>query len=175
MTGHARANQELRSAEIDGLALRQAMGRFATGVTVVTTETDGTVHGMTANSFMSVSLQPALVLISLRTCRMRSLLDQTDRYAINVLAEDQEDVSAHFAGQPRFESVHFEHYRGHPFLPGAVAHIGARIVDRHTAGDHCLFIGQVDALRFRDARPLLFYTGGYRQVHVGLTDEVFFF
>jgi flavin reductase (DIM6/NTAB) family NADH-FMN oxidoreductase RutF len=159
---------------LDAFTLRQAMGRFATGVTVVTTQADGAVHGMTANSFMSVSLDPALVLIALGECRMRAHLEHAEHYAVNVLAEEQENLSAHFAGQPRFDTVQFEQWRGHAFLPDAVAHIGARIVDRHVAGDHTLFIGEVDALRFRDARPLLFYTGGYRQVHVGLTDEVFF-
>jgi flavin reductase (DIM6/NTAB) family NADH-FMN oxidoreductase RutF len=160
--------------ELNAFVLRQAMGRFATGVTVVTAQDSDGVHGMTANGFMSVSLDPALVLISLGNCRMRSLLEDLDRYAINVLSEDQEDVSAHFAGQPRLDDVEFDDWAGYAFVPGAVAHIGARIVDRHMAGDHELIIGEVESLRFRDGRPLLFYTGGYRQLHVGLTDEVFF-
>lgn len=160
--------------ELNAFVLRQAMGRFATGVTVVTAQDSAGVHGMTANGFMSVSLDPPLVLISLGNCRMRGLLENLDRYAINVLSEDQEDVSAHFAGQPRLENVQFDEWKGFAFVPGAVAHIGARIVDRHVAGDHELIIGEVEALRFRDGRPLLFYTGGYRQLHVGLTDEVFF-
>lgn len=160
--------------ELNAFVLRQAMGRFATGVTVVTAQDNDGVHGMTANGFMSVSLDPALVLISLGNCRMRTRLETLDRYAINVLSEDQEDVSAHFAGQPRLDDVQFDEWQGFAFVPGAVAHIGARIVDRHVAGDHELIIGEVEALRFRDGRPLLFYTGGYRQLHVGLTDEVFF-
>jgi flavin reductase (DIM6/NTAB) family NADH-FMN oxidoreductase RutF len=170
-----RAPIEQPATEPDSLAMRQAMGRFATGVTVVTTRLAECTHGMTANGFLSVSLDPALVLISLGRCRMRTLLDGADSFAINVLSEDQEDLSAHFAGQPRFASVDFDEAHGYAFLPGAIAHIGARIVDRHEAGDHMLFIGRVDRLRFRDGRPLLFYTGGYRQVHVGLTDEVFSF
>ncbi len=174
MSAHAPRTGQSAPPELNAFVLRQAMGRFATGVTVVTAQDGDDTYGMTANGFMSVSLDPALVLISLGACRMRTRLESIDRYAINVLSEDQEDLSAHFAGQPRLDSVEFEEWKGYAFLPGAVAHIGARIVDRHVAGDHELIIGEVEALRFRDGRPLLFYTGGYRQLHVGLTDEVFF-
>ena len=75
------------------------MGRFATGVTVVTTTHRDTIHGMTANAFLSVSLRPPLVLVSLGRCRMSEMLPRTGRYGVSVLASDQEHFAAHFAGQ----------------------------------------------------------------------------
>jgi flavin reductase (DIM6/NTAB) family NADH-FMN oxidoreductase RutF len=152
------------------------MGRFATGVTVVTTVTQDGVHGMTASGFMSVSLEPPLVLVSLGRCKMADLLRVSDRYAVNVLGEEQESISCHFAGQSRLHGdIEFEWNAGLPYLPDALAHIGCRIVDRHPAGDHTLFIGEVERLEHRNGTPLLFYTGDYRSLHVGTPHEVFFY
>lgn len=149
---------------IDRDAFRSALGRFATGVTVVTTiHEDGSPHGMTANAFVSVSLDPPLVLVSLdRNARMHDLLGVSDRYGISVLAEHQEPVSSHFARraggavEPRFSWKD-----GLPFVDGALAQLGCRVVDRHPAGDHTLYIGRVEHLRHDSGRPLLFYTGRY--------------
>ena len=92
---------ENSSAAIDSRALRNACGLFATGITVVTTEVDGDVHGMTANAFMSVSLDPPLLVISVgHKARLHDLLKQTGRYAVSILRHDQEDYSSHFAGWP---------------------------------------------------------------------------
>ncbi len=143
-------------------ALRQAMGRFATGVTVVTTTDREVIHGMTANAFLSVSLHPPLVLVSLGRCRMSELLPRAGRYGVSVLAHDQEHFAAHFAAQcdspvePRFVWQ-----RGLPLLDGALAHIACRVVDVHPAGDHVLWIGEVEYLHQRDGEPLLFYTGRF--------------
>ncbi|PXY22606.1 flavin reductase family protein [Prauserella muralis] len=165
------------AAAVDPRRFRAALGRFATGVTVITARApDGGVHGMTANGFLSVSLDPPLVLVSLGGCTMAEYLRQGDRYAVTVLSEDQETLSRHFGGraQPGL-SVRFQWRGEHPFVPGGLAEIGCRIVDRHPAGDHVLFIGEVEHLEFRDGAPLLFYTGAYRALHVGLTEDVFFY
>ncbi|MGH2890782.1 MAG: flavin reductase family protein [Solirubrobacteraceae bacterium] len=138
------------------------MGRFATGVTVVTTAHRQTIHGMTANAFLSVSLRPPLVLVSLGRCRMSELLPRSGRYGVSVLAGDQEQVAAHFAGQ-RVSNLEptFAWEGDLPFVEGALAHVGCRVVDAHPAGDHVLWIGEVEHLSHRDGEPLLFYTGRF--------------
>ncbi len=159
----------------DSRAFRDAMGRFATGVTVITTRTESGIRGMTANGFMSVSLDPALVLVSLGDCAMAGHLEQGDRYGVTLLAANQEATSKHFGGrrQPGLD-IEFAEYGQHVFVPGGLAEIGCRIVDRHRAGDHTLYIGEVEHLEYRDGAPLLFYTGGYRALNVGLSDDLFF-
>ena len=142
--------------------LRRVMGRFATGVTVVSTVERETIHGMTANAFLSVSLHPPLVLVSLGRCRMNELLPRTGRYGVSVLTNGQEELAAHFAAQ-RQASVDptFVWRKGIPLLDGALAHLVCRVVDCHPAGDHMLWIGEVEDLAHRDAEPLLFYTGRF--------------
>jgi flavin reductase (DIM6/NTAB) family NADH-FMN oxidoreductase RutF len=158
----------------DPRRFRTAMGRFATGVTVITTRTADGVHGMTANGFLSVSLEPPLILVSLGACTMARHLTEGDRYAVTVLSADQEAVSRHFGGRPSLD-VRFESVDDFDFVPGGLARIGCRIVDRHPAGDHTLFLGEVEHLDYRDGAPLLFYTGSYRTLHAGLTEDVFFY
>jgi flavin reductase (DIM6/NTAB) family NADH-FMN oxidoreductase RutF len=142
--------------------LRQVMGRFATGVTVVTTTDRDVIHGMTANAFLSVSLHPPLVLVSLGRCRMSEMLPRAGRYGVSVLAHDQEHFAAHFAAQ-RASPVEpsFVWHDGLPLLDGALAQIACRVVDVHPAGDHVLWIGEVEHLHHRDGEPLLFYTGRF--------------
>ena len=98
-TGVAKLTPRSAAAERAARNLRQVMGRFATGVTVVTTMHRDTIHGMTANAFLSVSLRPPLVLVSLGRCRMTEMLPLTGRYGVSVLAHDQEQFAAHFAAQ----------------------------------------------------------------------------
>ena len=160
--GVARLTPRSAAAERAARELRQVMGRFATGVTVVTTAHRDTIHGMTANAFLSVSLRPPLVLVSLGRCRMSEMLPRTGRYGISVLASDQQHFAAHFAGQ-RVSSVEPEFVvQGElPLLAGALAHVGCKVVDVHPAGDHVLWIGSVEHLWHREGEPLLFYTGRF--------------
>jgi flavin reductase (DIM6/NTAB) family NADH-FMN oxidoreductase RutF len=161
-TGIAKLTPKSAAAEAAARELRQVMGRFATGVTVVTTTHRDTIHGMTANAFLSVSLRPPLVLVSLGRCRMSEMLPRTGRYGISVLASDQEHFAAHFAGQ-RVSPVDptFVWEKDLPLLDGALAHVGCRVVDVHAAGDHVLWIGEVEHLYHREGEPLLFYTGRF--------------
>jgi flavin reductase (DIM6/NTAB) family NADH-FMN oxidoreductase RutF len=147
------------------VALRQTLGMFATGVTVITTLASEQIHGMTANAFMSVSLEPPLVLISVdRRTKMCSLLHQECRFGVNVLAHDQRVLSDRFAGrapdggpEPSFAIVHAA-----PVVEGAAAHFVARMDRSYWGGDHSLFLGRVEYARFTpDARPLLFHGGQY--------------
>jgi flavin reductase (DIM6/NTAB) family NADH-FMN oxidoreductase RutF len=147
------------------VALRKTLGLFATGVTIVTTRVGEQVHGMTANAFMSVSLEPPLVLISVdRRTRMCDLLHEGRRYGVSVLHEDQSALSDRFAGrlvgagapEPRFELVHDA-----PLVEGALAHFVARVSRSYWGGDHSLFLGQVECARYRPGAPLLFHGGRY--------------
>jgi flavin reductase (DIM6/NTAB) family NADH-FMN oxidoreductase RutF len=150
------------------IALRKTLGMFATGVTVITTRERDQVHGMTANAFMSVSLQPPLVLISVdRRTKMCALLYGGRNFGVSVLAEGQERLSDRFAGrpatevtEPRFEVVHDT-----PLVEGALAHFVANIVRSYWGGDHSLFLGQVEYARYTEGRaPLLFHGGRYERL-----------
>ena len=151
------------------LRLREALGSFVTGVTVVTTRCGDELHGLTANSFASVSLDPPLVLFSLaRTADCFDAFEQSDYFAINVLRADQEALSNRFAtkdidkwGGARWRPGHGEC----PLLDGAIATFECRVTDRHEGGDHVIYVGEV--LRF-DHRPgedpLAFFRGRYTAI-----------
>jgi flavin reductase (DIM6/NTAB) family NADH-FMN oxidoreductase RutF len=149
------------------IAFRRTLGMFATGVTVLTTRVGENVHGMTANAFMSVSLRPPLVLVSIdRRARMSNLLHEGTRIGVNVLEASQTELSDHFAGrsaegtpEPRFELV-----RETPLVDGALANLVARVVRSYWGGDHSLFLGQVEYARYGDGEPLLFHGGRYERL-----------
>jgi len=145
---------------------RNAMGKFATGVSVITTQHQDRTHGMTANAFMSVSLEPPLVLVSLdNRSLMHQILPATGLFGVSVLAEGQEAISNHFAGRTvDGVRIGFISRRDVPLLEGAVAYFIARVVNVHAAGDHSLYIGLVEHFESVDARPLLFYSGNYERV-----------
>jgi flavin reductase (DIM6/NTAB) family NADH-FMN oxidoreductase RutF len=161
-TGVARLTPKAKAVEQAAREFRQVMGRFATGVTVVTTVEKDVIHGMTANGFLSVSLRPPLVLVSLGRCRMNEMLPRSGRYGVSMLAHDQQHFAAHFAAQ-KASAVEptFVWQEGFPLLDGALAHLGCRVVDVHRAGDHVLWIGEVEYIGHRDDEPLLFYTGRF--------------
>ena len=172
-------------SSIDPREFRNCCGRFATGITIVTTQVGDAIHGMTANGFMSVSLQPPLILVSIGNhTRLHQYLMETMRYAVSVLDESQLAFSNHFAGRPDDTlEIPFIRMSDMPVLDGAVAYMVARVVDAHEAGDHTLFIGQVEHFQYQHGRPLLYYMGGYNQLkadpkpdHAFWQDnEVFFF
>ena len=144
------------------------MGHFATGVAIVTFLRDQAPAGITVNSFLPVSIDPPLVLVSLRReSRVTHQLGVGVRYAVNVLAENQEALSARFSGNPLDDNVlDFEFSEGTPLLRGSLAHIVGRVVDVHAVGDHFLHIAEVEQLiQGPEARPLIFYTGKYKRVH----------
>ncbi|MBT9283339.1 MAG: flavin reductase family protein [Hydrogenibacillus schlegelii] len=155
---------------MDPQFFRRTMGRFATGVTVITVAHGDTVHGMTANAFMSVSLDPPLIVVSVdRRARMHERLEQATHFAVNVLAADQIPLSQHFAGRvdPTL-AIRFVRKGPWAFLPGVLAEIGCAVYARYDGGDHTLFLGRVEHLASYEGDPLLFYQGRYRT----LTDPV---
>ena len=146
------------------LAFRRTLGMFATGVTVLTTRVGEQVHGMTANAFMSVSLEPPLVLISVdRRTRMCGLLHEGRTYGVSVLCEQQSELSDRFAGRPSGANVEprFEIIHDTPLVEGALAHFVAKISRSYWGGDHSLFLGRVEYARQHSGAPLLFHGGRY--------------
>jgi len=121
---------------------------------------------MTVNAFVSVSLHPPLVLVSLdHKSSMHRILPNVERFGISVLSEHQEPLSNHFAGRT-VEGVHvnFATRDGVPLIVGAVAHFVVRKVEAHPAGDHTLYIGEVEYFESGDQKPLLFHAGRYRHL-----------
>jgi flavin reductase (DIM6/NTAB) family NADH-FMN oxidoreductase RutF len=152
---------------------RKAMGCFATGVTIVTVDLDGEVHGMTANAFASVSLDPMLVLVCVdHTTRTRAHLHARKRFGINVLCEDQRAISEYYA-RPERDHEHAEEEagarfeqtkHGTPMLQGSLAYLECRLHSAQDAGDHTIFIAEVEDVIVREGEPLLFFRGKYRKV-----------
>lgn len=164
---------------------RQAMGCFATGVTIVTVDLDseahgevhsevhGEVHGMTANAFASVSLDPPLVLVCVdHTASTHALLHAKKRFGINVLCEDQRAISEYYANPERTHEraeaeagARFDRTRhGTPVLRGSLAYLECRLQSAHDAGDHTIFIAEVEDVVVRQGDPLLFFRGEYWKV-----------
>lgn len=128
---------------------------------------------MTANGFVSVSLDPPLVLVSLHNrSYMHRILPSVGRYGVSVLAEDQEVLSNHFGGSA-VDGVHirFRARHGVPLLEGAVAYFVVHVMDAHPAGDHTLYIGRVEHFEARDDKPLIFYAGKYQQLRRGAAER----
>ena len=147
---------------------RNAMGQFATGVVVISTEMDGQAHAMTANAFMSGSLEPPLVLVSVAcTARMHDKIQTSGVFGISVLAHAQDNVSQHFAGKPSetFSPV-FEQVGGLPVVEGAAVQLAAELRHAYPCGDHTLFVGEVKelVLHAEAPKPLLFHAGRYSKL-----------
>ncbi len=152
---------------------RLALGQFATGVTVVTAARGpGQVHGMTANSFTSVSLDPPLILICVsHSAQLLPLVQQQKRFGVNILKDHQRAISEYFARTE--ENAETEkrlgvRYRwtqtGIPLLEEALVHLACKVVASHAAGDHTIFVAEVESVEVYDGEPLLYLRGNYRQV-----------
>lgn len=153
---------------VDPTEFRHALSRFASGVTVVTVTSSGELHGMTASSFASVSLEPTRVLVCLdKSSRTRSLLETSGSFAVNVLSADQEPVSRGFAsaGPKPFEALgHKLGENGAPLLDGALAWIECTTVEIVDGGDHDVVIGEVTACSWADGAPLIYFGRRYRSL-----------
>ena len=153
---------------VDPDAFRAVLGRFASGVTVVTVrDPKGGDQGMTVSAFSSVSLSPPLVMVCVGLdASLHPVIGQVSHFGVNILSAAQEALSRRFAAHlERFDGVGFERGEsGVALLDGALAYLECRIVARHPAGDHTIVIGEVEAVGNRDDRPLLYYRGGYAQL-----------
>jgi flavin reductase (DIM6/NTAB) family NADH-FMN oxidoreductase RutF len=158
---------------MDSREFRDLLGHFATGVTVITTNAGGLLHGMTANAVCSVSLEPLLVLVCVdRRAHCHQQIRDAGAFGVNVLAADQQELSNLFARtlEPERGSLrgaaHRLSERGVPILDGVLAHLECRLVDAYPGGDHEIFVGEAlagEAGR-EAAPPLLFFRGRYREL-----------
>lgn len=157
---------------IDADAFRAVLGRFASGVTIVTVrDADGKDHGMTVSAFCSLSLDPPLVLFCVdHTASMHDLLLEHPRFGISVLSSSQEAFSRRFADRESERSERFygiAYRRGESevvLLDDALAHLECRVLRHHDSGDHTIFIAEVERGQALDGRPLLYFRGGYAQL-----------
>lgn len=151
---------------IDPRELRNVMGNFATGVTIITTkDTTGKPFGLTANAFSSLSLDPPLLLICVdKKVDCYACFEETKVFGVNFLSEDQDQLSTRFAtkGIEKFEGVPYKLGKlGVALLDGAVAHIECKLVNAYEGGDHTIYIGEIQSATVLGDRPLLFFRGKY--------------
>ena len=150
-------------------SFRAALGRFASGVTVVSArDPEGRDHGMTVSAFTSLSLDPPLVLACIdREASMHELLLDVDRFGVSVLEEGQEEISRRMAdgdisGPARFEGVGIvRRETGIPLVADALAHLECVVEARHDGGDHTILVGRVEHAHVMEGKPLLYFRGGY--------------
>ncbi len=149
--------------------LRRVMGHFATGVTVITTlSKEGKLHGLTANAVSSLSLDPPLLIICVdKKAESYSSFEESGVFTVNILADDQEDISRRFAvsGGEKFEGVAYRRgVNGAPILSGALAHLECKLHAAYEGGDHTIYLGLIEEAETREVKPLLFFRGGYRSL-----------
>jgi flavin reductase (DIM6/NTAB) family NADH-FMN oxidoreductase RutF len=157
---------------LNATEFRRAMGHFATGVTIVTVDLDGEVHGMTANAFASVSLDPLLVLVCVdHSTRTHAHLHAKKRFGVNILGDDQRAISEYYANPERThegaeaEGARFDRTRqGTPMLHGSLAYLECRLHSAQVAGDHTIFIAEVEDVVVNEGDPLLYFKSKYRRV-----------
>lgn len=150
------------------LEFRETLGRFASGVTVITATDGETRRGMTASAFVSVSLTPPLILVSVdHRAHMYALLsdESVTHFGVNVLSSAQKHLSDHFAGRPGpEEAVPWFAHEGLPLIGGSVAQLVCRKQQVIPAGDHTLYLGFVEYSRYTDDDPLLYFRGQYHEL-----------
>lgn len=153
-------------AAVDGPLFRQLLGRFATGVIVLTVARSGSIAGMTINAFMSGSLDPPLVVASIgRSASLHGPLMQCAHFGMSILSRDQEHISRHFARQEVLpDSPELVFTDGVPVLKAALATFVLRAETRVPCGDHTLMIGLVTRVQLGENEPLIYFRGGYRSV-----------
>jgi flavin reductase (DIM6/NTAB) family NADH-FMN oxidoreductase RutF len=154
---------------IDSATFRSVLGRFASGVTIVTTRDHaGTDHGMTASAFASVSLDPPLVLVCIaHDAALHPVIVEGNELAFSILNASQEAIARRFAEKfdDRFDGIGFTRgVTGAPIIDGALASIEVRVVHRYPGGDHTILVAEVIAATASGGDPLVYYRGGYAQL-----------
>ena len=148
---------------------RAALGRFASGVTVVTTrDRTGRLHGITVSAFCSVSLEPPLILVCIdKTTGSHQALHETSSFVVNVLRDDQQYLSDRFASfvADKFDMVKYRSGIDElPVLEDVLANLECRLVYAHEGGDHTIFVGQIERATVTDGKPLLYWHGNYGKI-----------
>ena len=148
---------------------RHALSRFASGVTVVTTkDAAGKFYGITVSAFCSVSLEPPLILVCIeRTTGSHHALAASKRFVVNILRENQQNLSNHFASTSDDKFAGVEYRAGIaeiPVLAGALANLECRLRDSYDGGDHTIYVGEIENAIVNDGNPLLYFHGNYREI-----------
>jgi flavin reductase (DIM6/NTAB) family NADH-FMN oxidoreductase RutF len=146
---------------------RAALGRFASGVTVVTTkDSGGRLHGITVSAFCSVSLEPPLILVCIeKSTGSHYAFEQSDSFVVNILREDQQYISDRFASYLSDKFAGMEYHLGIadlPVLKDVLANLECRLVNSHDNGDHTIYVGQIETATIREGKPLIYWHGNYR-------------
>lgn len=153
---------------VDEAQFKLAMSHFASGVTIVTTELDGTLYGMTVAAFSSLSLHPPLILVCIeKTVKTHDAIVGSGRFGVSVLSETQADVSNRFASraEDKFAGIGFRlAASGVPLIDGAITQLDCRLTDQLPGGDHTIFAGEVEEVRTAEGAPLVYYRSGYREL-----------
>ena len=154
---------------VDQHAFRAVLGRFASGVTVITlVDAKGDDRGMTVSAFCSLSLEPPLVLICIdHAASIYEQVSEAAEFTVNILSEGQEALARRFAGPhpDRFEGIGFSRgANGIAIFSDVLGHLQCKVVSKHVNGDHDIIVGEVEEADSEEGRPLLYYRGGYAQL-----------
>lgn len=151
---------------MDERLFRDAMGKFATGITVVTMNDNGNNIGMTVNAFMSISLQPKLIAVSIdESASMYDKLNATEKFGVSILSEEQKELSMIFARQKdKDQEVNFFDQDGVPVLSNALVTLSCNVQEKIKAGDHLIYIAEVTDLTINEGDPVLYFGGKYRSI-----------
>lgn len=148
---------------------RHALGRFASGVTVVTTkDSSGRLHGITVSAFCSVSLEPPLILVCIENnTGSHYAFEQSNAFVVNILREDQQYISDRFASYLPDKFAEVEYHLGIddlPVLENVLANLECRLVNSHASGDHTIYVGEIERAMINDSQPLVYWHGNYRKL-----------
>lgn len=163
--------------KIDPKDFRNVTGSFATGVTVIATQGDTNVHGMTANAFTSVSLDPPLILVSIgKNANTHELIKTNKKFSVNFLKEDQKEIAGYYAKKvpnPEIESkLHYMMTKDEiPVMTDSLASLACTLWETYDGGDHTLYIGRIEELEVKEGTPLIFYKGAYHNIDEGVTSK----
>ena len=149
--------------KIEPHLFRRTMGAFATGVAVVTVDSGGATHAMTANAFMSGSFEPPLCVVSIaKRAHTHKMIRAAGRFGINILGADQQDMALYFAGKKSLEvEARFQHVGDTPLLQDCAARIAANVANECDCGDHTLFIGAIHHMDSTDRPPLIYHRSAF--------------
>jgi flavin reductase (DIM6/NTAB) family NADH-FMN oxidoreductase RutF len=150
---------------------KASLGRFASGVTVVTTkDNDGNLHGLTVSAFSSVSMNPPLILICIhKNTGSYSSFEESKAFVVNILEESQQNISNHFASHldDKFSGQNYElNENGLPILADCLVNLECSLKNSYYGGDHTIFVGQIEKAKIADGKPLIYWLGKYRQISV---------
>jgi len=160
--------------KIDPHLFRRTMGAFASGVTIITVDAGDSTHAMTANAFMSGSLEPPLCVVSIaKRAHTHKMMRDAGRFGVNMLGADQQDLALFFAGKKSLDvQARFQRIDDVPLLQDCAARIAAKIKAEYDCGDHTLFVGSILFMDSNDRPPLLYHRGAFGELARKMRERV---